>query len=293
MSKSIFSNNRVFYTEYSDVGGLVPSTKILINGYAVGKVQDIKLQPSGKSLVTFTLDHDFQFSKNSVVQLQENGFIGGKMLAIMVKNDNAEKAVSGDTLQSVTQTGMIDGFMGQFTPLKSKMENMIVSADSLLTAVSTILDVEARNNIKSSISELNATMTSFKRASYTLNSILDTNKEKLDHALTNVDNMTANLSKVSDSLANLELNKTMKDLQSAIKGFDNIIAGIENGEGSVGKLLKDEELYNNLTSASKQMEQLFEDMKLNPKRYVHFSVFGKRPKQYEKNEEGEIQEKKN
>lgn len=293
MSKSIFSNNRVFYTEYNDVGGLVPSTKVLINGNPVGKIQDIQLQPSGKSIVTFTLDHDFQFSKNSLVQLQENGFIGGKLLAIILKRDNAEKAVSGDTLQSVTQTGMVDGFMDQFTPLKAKMENMIVSADSLLTAVSSVLDTEARNNIKSSISQLNATMTSFKRASNTLNSILDTNKEKLDNALTNVDNMTANLSKVSDSLASLELNKTMDNLQAAIKGFDNIIAGIENGEGSVGKLLKDEELYNNLTNASEQMGQLFEDMKLNPKRYVHFSVFGKRPKQYEKNEKGEIQEKKN
>ncbi|WP_298427679.1 MlaD family protein [uncultured Kordia sp.] len=285
MSKSIFSNNRVFYTEYNDVGGLVPSTKVLINGNTVGKIQNIQLQPSGKSIVTFSLDHDFQFSKNSLVQLQENGFIGGKSLAIILKNDNSAKAVSGDTLQSVTQVGMIDGFKNQFTPLQVKMESMIVSADSLLTAVNTILDVEARNNIKNSISELNSTITSFKRASNTLNSILDSNKEKLDNTLTNVDNMTANFSKLSDSLANLELNKTMKDLQSTIKGFDNIVAGIENGEGSVGKLLKDEELYNNLTNASLQMAQLLEDMKLNPKRYVHFSLFGKKAKQYEKKEE--------
>ncbi|WP_430408723.1 MlaD family protein [Kordia sp.] len=293
MSKSVFSQNRVFHTEYNDVGGLVPSTKVLINGNKVGKIQEIKLQPSGKSVVTFELDHDFQFSKNSQVQLQEDGFIGGKSLSIILKKDNAAMAVSGDTLRSVVQEGMIEGFKNQFTPLQEKMESMIVSADSLLTAVHTVLDEEARNNIKNSISELNATITSFKRASYTLNSILDTNKEKLDNTLTNVDNMTANLSKVSDSLAKLELNKTMKDLQSTIKGFDNIVAGIQNGEGSVGKLLKDEELYNNLTNASLQMAQLLEDMKLNPKRYVHFSLFGKKPKQYEKPKEEENTSKKN
>ena len=287
MSKSILSNDRVFYVEYNDVGGLVPSTKVLINGNTVGKIQGIELKPSGKSLVTLSLSHDFQFSKNSVVQLQENGFIGGKSLAIMLKHDGATTAVSGDTLQSTIQVGMIDGFKNQFTPLQAKMEHMIVSADSLLTSVNSILDVEARNGIKNSIKELNTTVANFKKASNSLNLILDGNKEKLNNTLTNVDNMTANLSKLSDSLAKLEINKTMKDLQSTIKGFDNIIAGIENGKGSVGKLLKDEELYNNLTGASKQMEQLLEDMKLNPKRYVHFSLFGKKAKQYEKDKEEE------
>jgi len=287
MSKSIFSNDRVFYVEYNDVGGLVPSTKVLINGNTVGKIQDIKLEPSGKSLVTFSLSHDFQFSKNSVVQLQENGFIGGKSLAIMLKHDGATTAVSGDTLQSITQVGMIDGFKNQFTPLQEKMEHMIVSADSLLTSVNSILDVEARKGIKNSINELNTTIANFRKASNSLNTILDGNKEKLNSTLANVDNMTANLSKVSDSLAKLEINKTIKNLQSTIAGFDNIIINIENGKGSVGKLLKDEALYNNLTGASKQMEQLLEDMKLNPKRYVHFSLFGKKAKQYEKNKEEE------
>lgn len=296
MARSVLSNDRVFYAEYGNVGGLVPSTKVMINGYKVGKVQDIRLQASGKSIVTLALDNDFQFSKNSIVQLQEDGFIGGKSLAIMPKYDGAPNAVSGDTLQAVIQVGMIDTFKNQLTPLQTKIEKMLVSTDSLLTSVNEILNQESRDNIKNSIRDLNTTVANFKRASGTLNTMLDTNKEKLDNTFTNVDNMTANLSKVSDSLAKLELNKMVDDLQSTIKGFDNIIAGIENGEGSVGKLLKDEELYNNLTGASLQMEQLLEDMKLNPKRYVHFSLFGKRPKQYTPPKEGEKdeeEEKKN
>ncbi|MBC8756443.1 MCE family protein [Kordia sp. YSTF-M3] len=287
MSRSILSTDRVFYAEYNNVGGLVPSTKVLINGYKVGKVQDIQLQPSGKSLVTLAINHDFQFSKNSLLQLQESGFLGGKNLAILLKQDGAEMAVSGDTLKTETQLGMVDAFKNQLLPLQGKVEHMIVSADSLITSVNLILDTESRNNIKNGIKELNATIANFKKASGTLNTMLDSNKEKLDNTFTNVDNLTANLSKVSDSLAKLEINKTMKQLQSTIEGFDNIIAGIENGEGSVGKLLKDEELYNNLTGASLQMEQLLEDMKLNPKRYVHFSLFGKKAKQYEKAKEGE------
>lgn len=290
MSKSVFSGDRMFYAEYNNVGGLVPATKVMINGFQVGKVQDIELQPSGKSLVTLALSNDFEFSKNSTVQLQENGFIGGKSLAIMLKRDGSPIAVSGDTLKTEVRLSMVDSFKNQLTPLQAKVEHMMVSADSLLMSVNAILDVESRKNIKNSIKELNATVANFKKASGTLNTILDTNKDKLDSALTNVDNITANFSKVSDSLANLELNKTVKQLQTTIKGFDNIIAGIENGEGSVGKLLKDEELYNNLTGASLQMEQLLEDMKLNPKRYVHFSLFGKKAKQYKKDEE---EDKKN
>jgi phospholipid/cholesterol/gamma-HCH transport system substrate-binding protein len=287
MSRSILSNDRVFYAEYNDVGGLLPSTKVLINGYKVGKVQDIQLQPSGKSIVTLSLDNDFQFSKSSTLQLQENGFIGGKTLAIMLKHDGAAMAVAGDTLKTETPLGMIDAFQDKLLPLQAKMERMIVSADSLITSVNSILDVESRSKIKNGIKELNATIANFKKASGTLNTILDSNKEKLDNTFTNVDNITANLSKVSDSLAAMEINKTIKQLQSTIAGFDNIIINIENGEGSVGKLLKDDELYNNLTGASLQMEQLLEDMKLNPKRYVHFSLFGKKAKQYEKDKEEE------
>lgn len=293
MSRSILSNDRIFYAEYNDVGGLVPSTNVLINGNKVGKIQSIDLQPSGKSIVTLTISHDFQFSKNSTLQLQESGFLGGKNLSILLKHDNAAKAVSGDTLQTEIQVGMIDAFQNQLIPLQSKVESMIVSADSLINSLNLILDAESRKNIKNGITDLNTTIANFKKASGTFNTILEGSKEKLDHTFANVDNITSNLSKVSDSLAKLEINKTMQQLQTTITGFDNIIAGIENGEGSVGKLLKDEELYNNLTGASLQMEQLLEDMKLNPKRYVHFSLFGKKPKQYEKPTEEEAKEKKN
>ncbi len=289
----MLSSDRVFYAEYNNVGGLVPSTKVMINGYKVGKVQDVQLQASGKSIVTLALDNDFQFSKNSTVQLQENGFIGGKSIAILLKHDNARKAVSGDTLQASTQVGMIDSFKNQLTPLQAKIEGVLVSTDSLMNAVNQILNEESRENIKNSIRNLNTTVANFKKASGTLNTLLDSNKAKLDNTLSNVDNITANFSKVSDSLANLQLNKTVKDLQSTIAGFNTIIAGIENGEGSVGKLLKDDELYNNLTGASLQMEQLLEDMKLHPKRYVHFSLFGKKAKQYEKPKEEDKEEKKN
>ncbi|MEM6720089.1 MAG: MlaD family protein [Bacteroidota bacterium] len=291
MSKSVFSGGRTFYAEYNDVGGLVPATKVLINGYQVGKVQDIQLQPSGKSIVTMSIDHNFQFSKNSTIQLQENGFIGGKTLAIMLKQDGGPIAVSGDTLKTEVKLGMIDDFKNQLVPLQAKLEGMIVNADSLLTSLNDVLNKESRENIKSSIKELNTTMANFKKASGTFNAILEDNQGKLDSVMTNVNTMTANFSKVSDSLATIEFNKTVKQLESTITGLDNIMKGIENGEGSVGKLLRDEALYDNLTGMTSEMEQLLADMKNNPKRYVHFSLFGKKPKPYTPPKEEKEEEK--
>jgi phospholipid/cholesterol/gamma-HCH transport system substrate-binding protein len=291
MSKSVFAGGRVFYAEYNDVGGLVPATKVMINGYQVGKVQDIQLQPSGKSVVTMALDHDFQFSKNSTVQLQENGFIGGKTLAILLTQDNSPLAVSGDTLKTSVSPGMIDDIKSQLTPLQTKVEGMVVSADSLMTSLNAILDKESRNSIKNSLKELNTTIANFKNASATFKTILDENKEKLGNSMASMETITENFAKVSDSLSKVEFNKTVNQLQSTIKSLDNIVAGMKNGDGSIGKLLKDKELYENLTGMTFQLEQLFQDMKLNPKRYVHFSLFGKKPKPYKPPTEEE--EKKN
>ena len=91
---------------------------------------------------------------------------------------------------------------------------------------------------------------------------------------------TENFKKLSDSLAQIETGKMVKDLENVLGRFNSIMDGIENGEGSMGKLLKDEKLYDNIEGASKQLEYLLQDMKLNPKRYVHFSLFGKRAKEY-------------
>ena len=153
--------------------------------------------------------------------------------------------------------------------------------DTVLTGISEVLDEDTKANLRASISNLNQTMASFKGASQHLNSLLSTNKEKMNTTLSNLDTTAANFAKLSDSLAQINVTNLATNLENAIGQLNSLTEGIKNGEGSIGKLLKDEELYANLTGASLQLEQLLEDMKLNPKRYVHFSLFGKRPKQYE------------
>ena len=111
------------------------------------------------------------------------------------------------------------------------------------------------------------------------------NKDKLGTSITNVEIATGNFAKISDSLVNANLSQTITKLKSTISNFDNILAGIDRGEGSIGKLMKDEALYSNLENASKELEELLREMKENPKRFVHFSLFGKKEKEYNPNEE--------
>jgi phospholipid/cholesterol/gamma-HCH transport system substrate-binding protein len=147
--------------------------------------------------------------------------------------------------------------------------------------LNTIVLDESDNGIKSAIAELNATMKSFKSVSYTVNSLVKENGEKLTTVLSNFELITNDLAMITEDLKNVKISKTVANLDTTLLTVNNLMTSIKNGEGSMGKLLKDEGLYENLEGAALQMEQLLEDMKLNPKRYVHFSVFGKKAKRYD------------
>ncbi|MBT8265096.1 MAG: MCE family protein [Bacteroidia bacterium] len=291
--ENLLDSSRKFYTVFENVEGLATSAPVTINGLTVGRVQKITLdqEKNGQLMVMLLLDNDFEFSKNSTAELYETGLIGGKAIAIVPAFDDAEIARSGDMLDSEVKAGLSELLNQKLTPLQEKMEIMMVSADSVLTNINDVFDEKTKTNLQNSIAQLSATISSFKNTSQSLNGLITDNQEKLDNTLTNVDQISSNLLKITDSIASANLAQTIKNLESTIGNFDQVLASIENGEGSIGKLLKDEGLYNNLEGASKQLEQLLQDMKLNPKRYVHFSLFGKRPKQYDA-EGNEIKEQK-
>jgi phospholipid/cholesterol/gamma-HCH transport system substrate-binding protein len=147
------------------------------------------------------------------------------------------------------------------------------------------LDENSRKNLRSTFANLNTTVANFKKSSVTLDELLAENKTKLGASLSNVEIATENFAKLSDSLVNANLGQTIEKLKGTISNFDNILAGIDRGEGSIGKLMKDEGLYSNLENASKELEELLREMKENPKRFVHFSLFGKKAKEYNPKEE--------
>lgn len=281
-NSNLLNRDRIFYVKYENVAGLAISTPVTINGLIVGKVTDIDFaDKNGSLIVRFSVENDFDFSKNSEVQIYSSGIISGNNLGIIPKNDSAKKAVSGDTLKGVIQAGLIDGLMDKFKPLETSLLHTLASLDTVLVGISDVMDEETKNNLRSSIANLNQTMASFKGVSQNMNSLLNSNMDKLNNTFANLDTTVANFAKLSDSLAQINMGELVKNMEATMGKLNSIADGIDRGQGSIGKLLKDEELYDNLTGASKQLELLLQDLKLNPKRYMHFSLFGKKPKQYE------------
>jgi len=278
----IFNNSKTFYAVYTHVGGLQPGTQVSINGFNVGNVNKINFKNgSGNLVVTFSVDSDFEFSKNSKAELYDTGIIGGKGIQINPVFDGAPIAQSGDTLSSNIKPGLTDLLQQKLAPLQSKIEGAVTNADSLLINFNDVLDEETKKNLRESIKGLNTTVQSFQSTAATLNSLLAENKGKLDSSITNINTITTNFSILSDSLAQVGLANTIRSLETTIGNLNKMMAKMEKGEGTLGKLMNNDELYNNLSEASKELDLLLQDFRLNPKRYVNVSVFGKKQKEYE------------
>jgi len=276
--------SRVFYIEYDNIQGLNKASTVSINGLQVGKVSEINfntdIKKRGKLVVKIALDNDFEFSKNSVAKIYSTSIIGGESLAIIPSYDG-ELAVSGDYLKGEVESDIFTSVGETLNPLKTKVERVIIGADSLLIALNDVLDVKSRDSFKKTILGVETTVSSLNETLSSFNTMIDSTKLDIDLALENTKKITANFVKVSDTLTKVNFGQTVKTLQTALVNINGLLSGIENGKGSLGKLATDDTMYNNLSKASKELGDLLRDMKLNPKRFVHFSLFGKKAKPYE------------
>lgn len=280
-SSPIFDNSKTFYAVYPNVGGLQSGTSVSINGFTVGKVNDIRfLDAKGNLLVTFTVGNDFKFSKSSVVELYDTGIIGGKGLQIKPIFDATGVAQSGDTLITQTRPGITDLAQQKLTPLVRKFESAISGADSVLVNVNSVLDTQTKKDLREVIGGLNELLVSLNSSATSLNAILNGNKDNLDNSLKNFEKLTTNFANLSDSLNSAGLGQTLTSLQSTMENLNRVTQKIESGDGTLGLLMTDKELYDNLNNSSKELDLLLQDFRLNPKRYVNVSVFGKKQKDY-------------
>lgn len=275
---------KTYKTEYNNVRGLNKASVVTINGVEVGKVINIMFNQNpekrGQLIVEFSVETDFEFSKKSIAKIYSASLMGGKSLAI-IPSYEGEMAKPGDFLKGEIESDIFSSVTEKLNPLQAKVESVIVSADSLMAGLTDILDVKSRTELKSSIKYLNATILNFKNVSESVDKLVKSNEEKLGNTLSNTELMTANLAKLSDTLVNANLGLTVKNLETTITSLNKILESVEEGKGTLGKLLNDEGMYNNLTNASKELEELLKEMKLHPKRFVHFSLFGKKDKGYQ------------
>lgn len=281
-NKNLYDKTRTFYAEYENVQGLSPKSPVTINGLNVGSVSEITFHPTKRGVLVahLKLNNDIQFSVNSVAQIYSPDFISGKSLKINLSHDEGVFAVNGDTLIGEVDSGIMGMINEQIAPLQSKVESFVVHTDSVMQNVNKMMDDENQKNIKESLENFNSILRKLNSTASYVESLSKENG-KLDSIMSSANTAMYNFAEISDSIKAANIGNTVAEFSHTLESFNVVLDSIKAGNGTLGKLMQDEELYLNLANASKELEELLREVKLHPKRFVHVSVFGKKEKPYE------------
>ncbi|MDG2062474.1 MAG: MlaD family protein [Flavobacteriaceae bacterium] len=274
---SLLNNDKIVKATYSDVEGLVIGANVTISGMNVGKVKNIDFDENyEKILVTFSLRNDLNFSSQSKAQLYEAGLIGGKAIAIIPIYEQGSIVKDGDVLPSDIKPGLTELVNQQIAPLQDKIEGLLTSADSLFAGVSNVMNYDTQNNLKLALEGLSVSINNISRLTENMNHIVTQNEQNFKGTMNNLKDTSKNLSQITNSFKKMPLASTIKNFEETSADLKMIISRLETGNGSAGKFLNDDALYNKLLGSSEALETLLNDLKANPKNYVHFSIFGRK-----------------
>lgn len=273
---------------YERVSGLSKANPVSINGLKVGQVTDIYFDPefSGNIIVEISIETALPIPKNSVALIYSSDLMGSKAIDLKLGTDSI-LAANNDTLLTRVEASLKEAVNQQIQPLKAKAEELIVSIDSVVTVIKQIFNEQARENLTSSLASVQATFENLENASYNLDQMIAAEKVRFGEIMSNlesitttiseneenIDNILANFSVLSDSLAKAEIPQTFANINRVVGEVADIVEKINNGEGSIGMLVNDDDLYNDLQKSAEQLHLLLEDLRVNPKRYVRFSLF--------------------
>lgn len=286
---NLLSNDNKFFAVYSSVDGLVPSSDVVLNGVKVGMVQDIQFTPdkSGQIVVSLVIKDNIFVSKTSIARIVSTDLLGGRGVNIILDPAGAP-AVDGDTLSSEVQTTLAD----QLTPVKDKAESLIQTLDSLASAINQVVSPANRKSLNASFLNLDKTLANLESVTGSLDQMVSSDQGKLKKMIDNLESITSNIKnnnealasalhnieKITDSLAASNLASTVNNANSTLSQTASIMEKINKGEGTIGMLINNDSLYNALEQSAVDLDKLLIDLRENPKRYVHISVFGGRSK---------------
>lgn len=282
--KDFLKSTAIYYSVYDKVGGLQESSPVEVNGFRVGVVQSIHFidAQSGRLLVVFSVNKHFKLPKNTVAEIVPVSLLGG-MKVQFVYGKGPGSYAQHDTIPGRLAESIIDKVEAELLPVKDKITNLLAVLDTVISSVNDIMNPEFKKNLNGTLSNLNKTTKS-------LDNIIGSKEMELKSTLENLDKFSkmlsdnsgkmgktfSNLESITDTLASADIYATVTNLKKSLEKTALMIDNMNNGKGSAGQFLKNDTLYTNLTNSLESLNVLLQDMKANPKRYVHFSVFGKK-----------------
>jgi phospholipid/cholesterol/gamma-HCH transport system substrate-binding protein len=274
---NILEKSRHFVVVYDNVEGLVVSNPVTINGFKIGNVQKINLSDDGTNSLEIKLmiDNEVEFSKSSKAELYETGLIGGKAIAIIPNYEDSSIAENGDYLQGTIKPGLTELVNQKLTPLQYKLESAIQNADNVMLNINELLSDETKTSLQQSILNFKNISESLYETTNNVNSIILKNSNTIENSLNNIESSSKNINEITQSVSDANVSDLILKLNSTVTNFNLALSKINNGNGSISKLLENDAIFNNLEKATSELEALINDIKANPNRYVHFSIFGK------------------
>jgi phospholipid/cholesterol/gamma-HCH transport system substrate-binding protein len=283
-----FKDKRVFHAYYDDIAGLTEGNSVTIKGYKVGTVTQISFDKERDNhlKVIMNIEDNIQIPINTEAKIVSLDLMGTKGISLNLGTSDV-MATSGSELNSDIELSLQKSVNDQIKPLAASSERLISSIDSVMTVITKVLNKDARENLSKSLVSLDQTFTTLSETMLVIDKMVKDNKENINTTLSafssvsenlkssneEINNILTNFSSLSDSLAKA-------DIVSTLSKIDEITNKINRSEGSLGQLINDKELYKNFKSASKELKELIEDMKLHPERYVNFSIIGTPNKPY-------------
>ncbi|MDD4031855.1 MAG: MlaD family protein [Bacteroidales bacterium] len=281
--KSMMTSDKDYYGVFSNIGGLEQASNVYINGLKVGRVTQIDFidNDPGRILVAFAIPAKYNIPVDSRIEIYNTDLLGSKALTVVIGKDS-RIASSQDTLQSGIQPDMISTAINMLEPIKVKAEILLQSMDSVMQDVHATLNPETRASIQDSLYQMESLLENEKAKIADILGNLRSVSENLKNSNEDISNITGNFSKVSDELAQARIGEVVSKAENTLKELEEILKNIREGKGSLGQMAVNEDLYQNLNRSISDLDSLFLDLKSNPKRYVHFSIFGNKTKEEKK-----------
>ena len=274
---SLLDKQKTIYAVYDEVDGLLVGANVMINGLSIGNVTELDFLPnSTKILVTLKVKDKLNFSSKSIASIYETGVLGGLAISIDPIFEKESIIKTGDTLNSNVRPGLTELINRQIEPLSRQLQSTITSVDSIFTGASNVLNRQTQEEIKESINVLTSAIKAINNSSIIIEKTLTAKNTQINNTIDNFEKISSNLSEVSDELNSFGLSNLLSNLEVSVDGISSIVNKLDSDKSTIGKLINEDEVYNNLNSSIESLNSLISDIKANPKKYVHFSVFGRK-----------------